>query len=206
MRTARPAIRGGREGSWTLADLARRTSAPRARVSTVNAPGGSNPRRVPRFPWETGGCGNSRLTTGSRNYQTSIALTRIVRIVLAVLGCLHLCGGHWGVMQVIAWSSMIVDYSARDGWVEGAKKTFDGEHPCGMCKAISEGKKKESGSPENKLPQDSQGLVLKECVWTPVDRLTPPAALDRVPLPVPDLDPHGRSLGHRPPVPPPRRA
>ena len=144
------------------------------------------------------------MTTGLGTNQHSFALNRIVRTVIAVLGCLHLCGGHWGVMQVIAWSNMIVDYSARDGLIEGAKKTFDGEHPCCMCKAIAEGKKKES--PDNKLPQGSQGLVLKECVLTPIVRLSPPAPLDRVVLSVPDPDRHGRSFGHRPPVPPPRRA
>ena len=133
------------------------------------------------------------------------ALNRSVRIFIAVLGCLHLCGGHWGVMQLVAWSNMIIDYSSRDGIVEGAKKTFDGEHPCCMCKAIAEGKK-ESGAPDNKPLQGSQGLVLKECVLTPVVRLSPPVALDRVVLSVPDFARHARSLGHRPPVPPPRLA
>ncbi len=146
------------------------------------------------------------LTAGGGANEVFVVLIRLVRIVIAVLGCLHLCGGHWGVMQVVAWSNMIVDYSAQDGLIEGAKKTFDGEHPCCMCKAISEGKKKESGSPDNKLPQGSQGLVLKECVMAPAVRLSPPAPRDRVVLSVPDLDPHGRSLGHRPPVPPPRCA
>lgn len=146
------------------------------------------------------------MTAGGGANEVFVVLIRLVRIVIAVLGCLHLCGGHWGVMQVVAWSNMIVDYSAQDGLIEGAKKTFDGEHPCCMCKAISEGKKKESGSPDNKLPQGSQGLVLKECVMAPAVRLSPPAPRDRVVLSVPDLDPHGRSLGHRPPVPPPRCA
>ena len=146
------------------------------------------------------------LTAGGGANEVFVVLIRLVRIVIAVLGCLHLCGGHWGVMQVVAWSNMIVDYSAQDGLIEGAKKTFDGEHPCCMCKAISEGKKKESGSPDNKLPQGSQGLVLKECVMAPAVRLSPPAPRDRVVLSVPDLDPRGRSLGHRPPVPPPRCA
>nr|MCH1922634.1 hypothetical protein [Shewanella ferrihydritica] len=86
---------------------------------------------------------------------------------VALLGCLHLCGGHWGVMQAVAWTSMLADYSAQDGFVVGAKKTFDGEHPCCMCKAIQEGKKKESGAHDKQLPAPNPGLMLKECVLSP---------------------------------------
>lgn len=125
-------------------------------------------------------------------------------MIVALLGCLHLCGGHWGVMQAVAWGNMIVDYSARDGWIAGAKKTFDGEHPCRMCKAIEEGKKKETGSNDRKLPQASQGLVLKECVLSEAPVLSPPAPCDGTVLSVPAFDQRGRVLGHRPPVPPPR--
>jgi hypothetical protein len=56
-------------------------------------------------------------------------LRKALRIIVAVLGCLHLCGGHYGVVQALAWSKMLVDYSQRDGLVEGAIKTFDGKHP-----------------------------------------------------------------------------
>jgi hypothetical protein len=44
---------------------------------------------------------------------------------------------------------MIWTYSTQDGSVlAGAKKTFDGEHPCNMCDSIKEAKKQEKKAPE----------------------------------------------------------
>jgi hypothetical protein len=58
-------------------------------------------------------------------------------------------GGHWGVLQTVAWANMIWTYSTQDGSVlAGAKKTFDGEHPCNMCDSIKEAKKQEKKAPE----------------------------------------------------------
>jgi hypothetical protein len=134
------------------------------------------------------------------------ALKRIARIVIALLGCLHLCGGHWGVMQVVAWSQMLVDYSSQDGLLEGAMKTFDGEHPCCMCEAIAAGKKLEaqSGQDDPKAPQVPNGLVLKECLFAPAIRVLPPPPRDCAVLKCPPTDLRGFTLGERPPVPPPR--
>ncbi len=46
-------------------------------------------------------------------------------------------GGHWLVLQTVAWGGMIVDYSRGARWTEAVEKTFDGQHPCGMCKSIA---------------------------------------------------------------------
>ena len=55
---------------------------------------------------------------------------------------------------------MLVDYSTQDGLIEGARKTFDGEHPCCMCKSIAEGRKSER---DQQLPTSAKhGLSLKE--------------------------------------------
>lgn len=44
---------------------------------------------------------------------------------------------------------MIWTYSTQDGSVlAGAKKTFDGDHPCKLCDSIKEAKKQEKKSPE----------------------------------------------------------
>ncbi len=133
-------------------------------------------------------------------------LSRYLRILVAVLGCLHLCGGHWGALQVVAWARMIVDYSAQDGLVSGAAKTFDGAHPCCLCKAIAEGKKQEGNDPKDgPLPQAVQKLVLKECLpGTPV-QVPRPSVRDAALPSLLELDQRGARLGYRPPVPPPRR-
>jgi hypothetical protein len=87
-------------------------------------------------------------------------LLRQFRILVVLLGCLHLCGGHWGVLQVCAWSKMLVDYTAQDGLLTGTRKTFDGEHPCAMCRKIAEEKKRDTKDNQVQL---QTGLTLKEC-------------------------------------------
>jgi hypothetical protein len=73
-------------------------------------------------------------------------------------------GGHWGVMQTVAWSKMLWDYSQRAGsLVAGAKKTFDGEHPCRMCDSIKEAKGKEEKSPGVLAAAKKIELFSKEC-------------------------------------------
>jgi hypothetical protein len=45
-------------------------------------------------------------------------------------------GGHWAVLQTVAWGTMIVDYSQHASLGEAVQKTFDGQHPCGLCTQI----------------------------------------------------------------------
>lgn len=68
--------------------------------------------------------------------------------VAAVVALFFIAGGHWGALQTVAWTKMLWEYSHQDGsLVSGAKKTFDGEHPCRMCDSIKEAKgKKEKSS------------------------------------------------------------
>jgi hypothetical protein len=69
--------------------------------------------------------------------------------VIAAAALFFIIGGHWGVLQTVAWANMIWTYSTKDGSVlAGAKKTFDGEHPCNMCDSIKEAKKQEKKAPE----------------------------------------------------------
>lgn len=45
------------------------------------------------------------------------------------------------LLQSVAWVGMMIEYS-RDGSIAlAARKTFDGNHPCCLCKAIAAGKK-----------------------------------------------------------------
>jgi hypothetical protein len=63
---------------------------------------------------------------------------------LLLLACaLHLSGAHWAVLQVTAWTGMLVVRSQTEGVAEAVKTTFDGEHPCVMCSAIESGQKEE---------------------------------------------------------------
>ncbi len=85
---------------------------------------------------------------------------RIVRAIFVIGALLHLGGGHWGVLQGIAWAKMLVEYSQADGLREGVVKTFDGEHPCEMCASISKGRESEKRDPL--APVRADGFKLKE--------------------------------------------
>lgn len=60
-------------------------------------------------------------------------------------------GLHWAVLQSAAWVGMAVSYSVEKGSVvEGLSDTFDGDHPCPLCKAV------EKGVESEKQPKDGQ--------------------------------------------------
>ncbi len=43
-----------------------------------------------------------------------------------------------GLLQTVAWGWMLTSYSQESGFGEGLKKTFDGQHPCGLCERIAQ--------------------------------------------------------------------
>jgi hypothetical protein len=57
--------------------------------------------------------------------------------MLCFAAVFQLLGGHWAILQTAAWVGMIIEYSANDGLQAGLAKTFDGEHPCELCKSIA---------------------------------------------------------------------
>ena len=69
--------------------------------------------------------------------------------LLLVVALLTSCGAHWLVLQSIAWTAMLVENSQRTTLVEAVKRTFDGTHPCGLCKQIAGGKQQEK---KNDMP------------------------------------------------------
>jgi hypothetical protein len=54
---------------------------------------------------------------------------------LMVLGLMVSIGLHTVVIQSAAWAGMLVSYSMKSGSiVQAVSDTFDGEHPCELCK------------------------------------------------------------------------
>jgi hypothetical protein len=64
-------------------------------------------------------------------------------LILALLGA---TGGHWAVLQTVAWGDMLAKNLQTDSVEAAIKKTFDGSHPCKLCKQISAGKSSEKKS------------------------------------------------------------
>jgi hypothetical protein len=62
--------------------------------------------------------------------------TRIGRFVIAFALYLSI-GGHLLGLQSIAWGTMVVSYSQHCSFTRAVAQTFDGNHPCDLCKHIS---------------------------------------------------------------------
>lgn len=49
-------------------------------------------------------------------------------------------GFQWTLLQSVAWTVMLLDRSAEMGWVQAIETTFDGHHPCALCKVVRKGR------------------------------------------------------------------
>jgi hypothetical protein len=65
---------------------------------------------------------------------------------LVVLALVLATGLHWATLQTIAWTTMLANNLCSQSVTEAVSNTFDGEHPCPLCKAIAAGKKSERKS------------------------------------------------------------
>ena len=95
----------------------------------------------------------------------------VLRTVAALLLVLTL-GLHWAVLQSVAWAAMIVDYSRDGTFTEAVAMTFDGKHPCCLCKAIKKaraGEKQQNGEPSKSGTKLEPGLLWE----APLDLFAP---------------------------------
>lgn len=79
------------------------------------------------------------------------AVIRTTTVLVLVLTL----GLHWALLQTVAWTGMIISYSQDASLATAIRETFDGEHPCPLCKAIKQGRaeerKQEQQKPDNRL-------------------------------------------------------
>jgi hypothetical protein len=106
-------------------------------------------------------------------------------------------GLHWSLLQSLAWTTMLVDNLTAAPFAAALQRTFDGKHPCPLCKAVAQGRKSEKQS-ETLVPlKKLEGL--NEAVAVVV---SPPAPS----LAIRAQDAVFEALPHAPPTPPPRAA
>ena len=90
--------------------------------------------------------------------QFVLIVIRVMRTVLAAALMVSI-GAHWALLQGVAWVGMAVTYSVERGsLMEGLEMTFDGDHPCPMCKAVKKGTESEKKNP--RLKEQQQKLEL----------------------------------------------
>lgn len=124
-------------------------------------------------------------------------MRRTLAHLLVVFSLVAAIGGHWAVLQSVAWVNMAINYSQNAPLVEALQKTFSGDNPCHMCKAVQEGQQSER----------EQGVLKSETkldFWLADDGFL--LANPRVLGVVPKLESGGLLRLDRPPSPPPRRA
>jgi len=89
-------------------------------------------------------------------------LVKVLGLPFICLAMFTVAGGHWAVLQSVAWGQMLWNYSQEEGSVfAGAQKTFSGKAPCSMCKKIIAAKKQEERAPASvKLDKKSSETTL----------------------------------------------
>lgn len=123
-------------------------------------------------------------------------MRHLVRWLLVLALSLSI-GLQWAVVQGAAWVRMIASYSKEATISQALAKTFDGSHPCKLCKAAQRGE-------STQKKQDAESSLAKFVL----------AAPETEPFVVPDgasgVEPARRFVEGRwsqaPPVPPPRFA
>ena len=61
-------------------------------------------------------------------------------LILALLGA---TGAHWAVLQSVAWATMLTNNARTECLATAISTTFDGRHPCPLCRQITAGKQSE---------------------------------------------------------------
>ena len=132
-------------------------------------------------------------------------MKRFLQSLVCLLTALHLVGGHWGVLQMVAWARMLNEYTAERGLITGVMETFDGEHGCAMCRKIADGRQKEQK--ENlPLTKSGQENLAKWFGMSPTRVLPePPWSEDLAVACHAAPQSHPSQWDAEPPVPPPER-
>ena len=121
-------------------------------------------------------------------------LTRLPRFLIA-LALAGFLGLHWVLLQMVAWTGMIVTYSQQAPVSVALVRTFDGKHPCTLCKEITKAKRS-----EKKPVTQIQNMRLEFLDPHQGYVFVPPQEFYLMD----ELDPSAIQLASRPPTPPPR--
>jgi hypothetical protein len=121
-------------------------------------------------------------------------MRRISRAIVVFALCFSI-GAHWFLLQSVAWGKMIVQYSQTASLAEAIAQTFDGDHPCGLCKDLTAARHsgKKSDAPPTAIKPD---LI---CATRTIVLL--PRSVD---FPFARWEVNASALAHSPPTPPPR--
>jgi hypothetical protein len=115
--------------------------------------------------------------------------------ILLIFLLLATLGAHWALLQTVAWTTMLTNNLQSGSFHDAMTKTFDGRHPCCLCKAIAAAKKS-----EKKSDAIAPGLKFEFPPTPDNPVLVAPAQFHFLP----QADTFSESLTHPPLTPPPR--
>lgn len=108
-----------------------------------------------------------------------------------------IAGGHMALLQGIAWTTMVHDFSKTGSLSQAVEKTFDGHHLCPLCKKIAKARAAEEKAPASVKPEKKSEvfvahinppLPLPRCrpfVYGVASSVAMPERCDAPPVPVP---------------------
>lgn len=119
---------------------------------------------------------------------------------LALFAGVHLLGGHWLALQMVAWMGMLAVNSQQGDLGSALEKTFDGKHPCALCCAVESGQKKEKEQQQDRFIDSVNKVNAVLVVSVDLPRRAESAMVYR------SLAESAEAFSIRPPSPPPWRA
>lgn len=117
--------------------------------------------------------------------------------VMMALALFLVAGGHWAMLQGVAWATMVHDFSKNGTLTQAVEKTFDGKHPCPLCKKISKARISEEKAPVTvKFDKKAEAFVasrgsevplpvFRKLVYGPAPFVVMPERFFAPPVPVP---------------------
>jgi hypothetical protein len=110
-------------------------------------------------------------------------------------------GGHWVVLQSVAWVRMTVEFSRQATLSTALAKTFSGKYPCRLCLKVQQGMNHEQQQSRKTPWLETERLP--EGIWQVRCLTAPPAPTVATPQPCFALD-FWFDFSESPPTPPPR--
>ncbi|HEY5740899.1 MAG TPA: hypothetical protein VIS99_00030 [Terrimicrobiaceae bacterium] len=89
-------------------------------------------------------------------------LFHLIGMPLMCLAIFSIAGGHWAILQAVAWARMLEEYSRGASIEVAIMKTFGGKYPCGLCRKIEEGSQKQESPPGIKVEKKSESFLCAE--------------------------------------------
>jgi len=122
---------------------------------------------------------------------------RLIGCIVMMAALFLSAGGHLALLQGVAWATMIRDYSHAGSMTAALEKTFDGKHPCPLCKRITAERSHEQKAPATVKAEKKAEVflssastliplpVVRSYTYPPYPFLNVPEQLSAPPVPVP---------------------